>query len=137
MSCYSRTLTNSIRIAEHTHVVYLSRTSHPGFLVAARDFNVPVLALIGGCTDHSFNHGQVLLKNMLVSKNAPEAKKVCASAGPSVVSSKALQFWEVGTLTREEQVHRFYEKEALKDFRAGINKIPNDLETKICFSALR
>lgn len=137
MSCYSRTLTNSIKITEHTHVVYMSRTSHPGFIVAARDFNVPVIALQAGSSDHSFNHGQALLKSLLVNRNAAEAKKVCESAGPSSVSCKDLQFWEVAEVTPEEQVHRFYEKEPEGTWRSGLNKIPSDLETKMRFSALR
>ena len=122
MSCYSRTLTNSIKITEHTHVVYMSRTSHPGFIVAARDFNVPVIALQAGSSDHSFNHGQALLKSLLVNRNAAEAKKVCESAGPSSVSCKDLQFWEVAEVTPEEQVHRFYEKEPEGTWRSGLNK---------------
>jgi len=137
MACYTRALETVVKVQEHTHIVYMTRSAHPGFIAAARSCNVPIFALVTGCTDHSFNHGQVLLAQLLKLKNAAEAKKACETKGPSAVSATSLQFWEVTPVTPDDQVHRFYEKEPEQNWRSGLNKVPNDLETKLCISALR
>ena len=63
---YSRILLEVADAARANHFLYLSRTSHLGALVGARDVGMEVHALIEGPSEHSNNHGDDLLQRLLI-----------------------------------------------------------------------
>ena len=66
-------------------------------LVAARELQMPVTALMLGPKDHAYNHGQNRLKQILAHKNATLAKAELKKegAGETMVNTKNLQFWDI------------------------------------------
>ena len=55
-------------------MIHITKTDHPGALVAARRFKLKVLSIRLGGTEHTHRHGEDLLKQILVAVHVPQAK---------------------------------------------------------------
>ena len=127
---YSRILLEVADAARANHFLYLSRTSHPGALVGARDVGMEVHALIEGPKEHSINHGFELLERMLIISKWKPASAACGLVRKRV-RTNGLPYIVVEA--PPEQAVRLKDV-APKDsscWRAGLNRAPSDVSGKI------
>ncbi len=117
-----------------THALVLTRTAHPSLLFAAADLGLSTIAYVEHQSEHSRKHGESILKEMCVHKVLPAAKKSLGSEGNSnFVNCHSVQFiqCEAPILIKQIIQLRDVEEDAKSSWRAGINKIPADLEKKV------
>ena len=53
IAAHKRVLSDVSRCAERTHMLLLTRTAHPGLLIACREAALKVITLPHGCSHHS------------------------------------------------------------------------------------
>ena len=112
-----------------SHLLHITRTDHPGALVAARKLKLRVLSLRLGGTDHTHRHGEDLLKQILVAVHVPQAKLDVPQA--QQVEHTVVQYIDV--TAPKEQEPRFPEvsPDLTSDWRSGLNLKPNDMGNKL------
>ena len=112
-----------------SHLVHITRTDHPGALVAGRKLKLRVLSFRLGGTEHTHRHGEDLLKQILVAVHVPQAKLDVPQE--KQLEHTVLQYIDV-TAPREQEP-RFPEvaPEVASDWRSGLNLKPNDIGSKL------
>ena len=71
LAVHKKVLSQICAVHARTHLIVLTRSAHPGLLVAGRSFGLKVVAFVDGVTKHSLGHGSLLLKRlMIISKMA-------------------------------------------------------------------
>ena len=63
-----------------THLLLVTRTAHPGFLVAAREAKLSVIALVDGAGAHNRKHGEALLRSVFATRNIKAAREAAGVA---------------------------------------------------------
>ena len=58
-----------------THLLLMTRTAHPGFLVAAREAKLSVITLVEGAGAHNRKHGDALLRSIITARNIKAARE--------------------------------------------------------------
>ena len=66
-----------------TRLILLSRTAHPGMVVAGRCMKLKVMVYFDNTRPHSQRHGEKLLEEMLAQLKMAEAKKALVAEGAS------------------------------------------------------
>ena len=130
---HSRVLHQLVGATGFTHLIVLSRTAHPGLLVAARECKLEILALIEGSNDHCVAHGRELLRNMLCGKHYKAAKEqVGSTGGVKRVRASSIPFI-LAKAPASQPIHiRDVEPDvATSTWRCGFNKRPLNMEEKM------
>ncbi len=120
--------------SQRTHLLLLSRTAHPGLIVAAREANLKVIGWRAGVSAHSASHGEALLKKLLTQRKLKDAKRLLAeTAAPKRLRAADFQFIVAAAPPPQEQVLHVLEVEtaAASAWRAGLNMNPENLSEKI------
>ena len=74
LAVHRKVLSLICAIHTRTHLIVLTRTGHPGLLVAGRGFGLKVIAFVDGVSKHSLGHGSLLLKKLLMSSKMAAAR---------------------------------------------------------------
>ena len=106
-------------------MLHITRTCHPGALVAGRKLKLRVLSLRLGGNDHTHRHGEDLLKQILVAVHVPQAKLDI----PQEKQLEHIVLQYIDVTAPKEQEPRFPEVASVKesDWRCGMNLKPNDM----------
>jgi len=125
-----------LKARTRTHLVLVTRSAHPGLLVAARLAGLKVIALILGCSEHSRAHGKKLLRAMLAAEKLPIARTLVAQEAlgrsfPKRVLDHQLQFIHLAAPRDQVVQVRDVEPEPESGWRAGLNLCPTDLPEKV------
>lgn len=76
VAVHARVFSEVLRSHEKSHLLLLTRTGHPGLIVAAREANLKVIALQSGVSPHSAAHGLQLLKQIFTTRKMGIARKL-------------------------------------------------------------
>ena len=136
VAVHNRILNQVLRASSFSHAIILTRSSHPGLYLAARECNLQVVVMLEGSRSHCVAHGQVLLRRMLVGKNYQAAKAQVGGSGSGSVKRVrgcSLPFIVVEAPPKEEQVIRMREVDPDPNsaWRLGFNKRPLSMEEKM------
>ena len=135
VSWHKKMMMNCLEGATATHLLVLTRTAHMGLLFAGADLGLTTIAYVEGQSEHSMKHGESILKAMCVHKVLPSVRKSLQgdADGNNFVHLHGVQFIEGDVPSLDKQVVqlRDVEEASTSSWRAGINKIPNDLEKKV------
>ena len=113
-----------------THLVILTRTGHPGLIVAARRAGLKVVALLAGVSQQSAAHGQHLLKMHLTAWKMGAAREATPAVhGVKRVAAAELQ-WQVVTAPAAQPITLRESQPQVSNWRAGINCNPVNLDQK-------
>ena len=126
-------LSTICRASERTHLLLLTRTAHPGSIIAGRECGLKVIALQQGVSSHSAAHGAALLQAVMTSRKMTAARAVVGNtSGQKRVHSSDLQFIAL-RVEDEDQTIRVRDIEPHPDskWRAGMNKMPTLIEEKV------
>ena len=75
---YTRLLEKLLNASGRTsHLILATRTAHPNLVIAARNANMTVIALVSS-SPHSMQHGEELLHQKLMMKSMAAAKSRCS-----------------------------------------------------------
>ena len=76
VAVHARVFSEVLRSHEKSHLLLLTRTGHPGLIVAAREASLKVIALQSGVSPHSAAHGLQLLKQIFTTRKMGIARKL-------------------------------------------------------------
>ena len=115
------------------HLVILTRTSHPGLVLAGRGLQLEVTCLVQGPNKHSMGHGQAVLESICLKMKWDDAKKSSKAQGVKRVRSSGLQFIETMAPKVAEQLIRVSEVDLSMQahWRSGLNNQVENLQDKI------
>ncbi len=121
---HGRTLDQVLGASSLTHLVVVTRTAHPGLLVAARQRGLEVICLLEGASPHSQGHGSMVLEGMLIKWKFPLAQKELGAVNSKRVAAKELTFIVVNAPATEQQVIHIHEvtPDPRSAWRAGLNR---------------
>lgn len=144
---YARPVQQGVKIMQQllhsetaTRLILLTRTAHPGLLVAARQVKLRAIAYVEA-PDHQYKHGQHLLEQMLVRTKYPEAKAAIAAANgehKKRARGDDLQFRSVQAPPMTDQIIEFQDvaAEAASSWRGGLDLLVQDINEK-CAALLK
>ncbi len=112
-----------------SHLAVLTRTAHPGLILAGRTARLVVHALQMGPRAHSLAHGKRLLEGILRGRFLKQARSE-VGGGSRQVQSKELQCIPVAA-EAEEQTLEVREVQVDGSWRSGLNRVPQDLQRKM------
>lgn len=127
-------LQKALKVHTKTHLLLLTRNSHPGLIVAARSKGLKVIALQAGVKDHSFRHGEQLLRQLLAQRRLGDAQAKVAPSGEKRMRQQDLQF--INVAAPEDQVVTVLDVEPQESsaWRSTLNRgpmKPEDLQQKM------
>lgn len=132
VAAHARVLQEILKAPQRTHLLILSRTAHPGLVLAGRAAGLKVIALADGVSKHSLAHGQALLKSLLTAEKMAAARELLGTpaTGQKRLRGSDLQFQVLAA--PEEQPIRIRDVEPSPEsaWRAGFNKSPANLDQK-------
>ena len=132
IAVHARILADILRASQRTHMLLLTRSAHPGMVIAARDAGLKVIALLEGVSKHSAAHGAALLKSLLIARKMSAAKAIVgATVGEKRLRNSEFQF--VVVTAADDQPVRIRDIEARPEsaWRGGFNKSPTNLEQRV------
>lgn len=118
-------------LGQRTHLLYLSRTAHPSYIIAAREFGLKVIALVEGANEHSQRHGDALLRSLLTHRKLKEASLALPAGQKRSRPADDQNYITIDAPA--DQIIRLKDvapTEASK-WRGGLNKSPQELSEKI------
>ena len=118
-----------ISARKFSHLVHITRTDHPGALVAGCKLGMRVLSFRIGGTDHTRRHGEDLCKQILVAQHVPQAKRDIPQN--QQMEHIVLQYIEVTSLAEQEPRFPEVAPSAKSDWRGGLNLKPTEMESKL------
>ena len=130
---HSRILHQLMGATSFTHMVVLTRTAHPGLIVAARECKLETLVLVEGANEHCLAHGRDLLRNLLCGRHYKAAKdQVGSTVGVKRVRASTLPFI-LAKAPAAQPIHiRDVEPDvATSTWRCGFNKRPLNMDEKM------
>ena len=132
ISYHARLLDRLFSKSRVSHLVVLTRTSHPAMYVAARGMGLEVVSLVAGATDHGFKHGEDILTKLFRMQAMAKARKTVVQTGVKRVACATVPFINA-ILSEEAQMVPMKEitPAATSAWRQGFNSNPTDLETKM------
>ena len=118
-------------VQTRTHLVVLTRTAHPGLLVAGRGFGLKVIAFMAGVSKHSGGHGALLLKKLMMNSKMAVARESLPGVqhGSKRVHEGDFQFQVVQT-NPVQPVLLHDVTPAVTNWRTGFNNNPEGLDSK-------
>ena len=131
---YEEMLSQIFRCESASYFLLLTRTGHPGALIAARSKSLEVIGLLDGVNKHSFNHGKQLMGKILVKRHWKEAEQTTTQSVVKRVRATDMSFIVATAPPPEEQTFSVMELEADRSgsgWRAGINNVIEDLATQM------
>lgn len=134
VACHNRINSDVLKANQRTHLLLLTRTAHPGVIIAARQAHLKVIGLRLGVSPHAVAHGQLLMKKMFAHNKLKEARALLAqSAALKRLRVSELQFIPVAAPPATDQALRVtsVENQPASVWRAGLNGMPSGLEDKI------
>jgi hypothetical protein len=133
VAAHTRILSDLLRCNQRTHLLLLTRTAHPGLIVAAREANLKVIVLMSGVNQHSRMHGQQLMKQIFMIRKYSVAKAAVpkAAGGQKRLRQSDLQFIVVEAPSEQTVRIRDVEIKTESSWRGGLNKCPMLLEDKV------
>ena len=92
ISYHARLLDRLFSKSRISHLVVLTRTSHPAMYVAARGMGLEVVSLVAGATDHGFKHGEDILIKLFRMAAMAKARKTVVQTGVKRVAFATVPF---------------------------------------------
>jgi len=131
LAVHRKVLGTICAVQSRTHMVVLTRTAHPGLLVAGRGFGLKVIAFLAGVSKHSLGHGAVLLKKLMMSSKLAAARESLPSVtrGSKRVQAGDFQFQVIQTHPVQPVLLRDVTP-AVTNWRTGLNNNPQGLDSK-------
>ncbi len=130
IAAHARIFADVLKATQRTHLLLLTRTAHPGVIIAAREANLKVTCLQQGVAQHASAHGSILLKKVLAMRKLGIARGMVVQPSPEKRAREpSLQFITVEAPI-EQPVH-VKEIEPSTSWRGGLNKYPKDMEDKL------
>jgi hypothetical protein len=114
-----------------THLVIITRTAHPGAIIAGRDAGLKVIALILGASAHCVSHGAALLKQQMTMAKMSAARQAVGSSTTGVKRHTTQDFqWQVCAAPEEQPILLRDISPSVDNWRVGINCSPPNLDKK-------
>ena len=136
---FARPIAQSVRIFKEllhsekaTRVVLLSRSAHPGVMVAARELKLRVIGYFE-VADHQYHHGQELLERMMIRSKWGEAKTILEKeGGKKRARGDELSFRMVAGPPMSDQLIEFKDIDAVEKsgWRGGVDRLVQLLPEK-------
>ncbi len=116
-----------------THLLVLSRSAHPGLLIAGRSQHLEVVALIEGANPHMLGHGEELLHKLETMNHMKAARRLVEDTGAKKrVEIRQLAFISAAAPEASSLIClRDIAPTTESGWRGGFNKSPLDLEQKM------
>ncbi len=116
-----------------THLLVLTRSAHPGLLIAGRAQHLQVVALIEGARPHSLGHGEELLHKLETMNHMKAARCLVEDTGAKKrVEVRQLAFMSAAAPEASSLIClRDIAPAPESGWRGGFNKAPLDLEQKM------
>ena len=132
IAAHKQVFSSVLHATQRTHLLLLTRTAHPGVMVAARESNLKVIALVQGVRHHSYEHGKALLNDLLCASKLPMARSLVASLSTGVKRMRPSDLQFITLSAPDEQPVRVREVEPKIEsgWRGGFNKVPSSIEDK-------
>jgi len=128
VAIYEGILKSVVKAQNMTHLIVLTRTSHPSLLVAGRRCGLETIAFVEKVSPHSMGHGEELLRKMTTMAMMVKAKALVQKVGTKRVSVGSLTFITAQNVPNDLVAVKDIEIDVSKSWRAGFNKNPMDLE---------
>ena len=121
---HSQILTGPLKADQRTHLLILTRTAHPGLIVAGRLAKLKVIVHVAGVSDHQLAHGDALMKSMLAGTKLRVAKSLVGPSPQKRLRESDLQFLHLEAPPAPDQTVRVDDVEAKEAsaWRGALNK---------------
>jgi hypothetical protein len=123
-----------------THLLIVSRNAHPALQFAGIEMGLTTITYVEGQTSHGLKHADNIMKTMCVHKVLPNIKKALQEDKKAdFINCHSVEFIVAESPDLDKQIIqlRDVDESSESTWRAGINKIPADLEKRVAELTLK